>query len=112
MNDQNAGGGRRRKQLLTDAADCVEVLNAECEEYHALTDKTDATMKAAGAEIQRLRKLATDAYEAWDTDQDTRVGKLLRAMVDADFCRTYRPDLLPPNPESSCPPAAQGTTNE
>lgn len=47
------------------------------------------------AESERLRTLARDAAVAWDADRDARVGKLLRAMVDVDYCRTYRPDLVP-----------------
>lgn len=50
---------------------------------------------AGNAEIARLRQLAEDAYRAWDSDQDGRVGKLLRAMLDEDFCHSYRPDLTP-----------------
>lgn len=42
-----------------------------------------------------LRTLAKDAYEAWDNDMDARVGKLLRAMLDEKFSKTYRPDLVP-----------------
>lgn len=48
------------------------------------------------AEIGRLQALAREAYEAWDKDRDSRVGKLLLAMLDAKFCATYRPDLAPP----------------
>ncbi len=47
------------------------------------------------AENERLHTLARDARAAWDADRDARVGKLLRAMVDTDYCRTYRPDLMP-----------------
>lgn len=47
------------------------------------------------AEIQRLQTLARDAFAAWEYDRDARVGKLLRAMVDVQFCKTYRPDLSP-----------------
>jgi hypothetical protein len=47
------------------------------------------------AENVRLRALAADAYAAWDTDHDARVGKLLRAMLDAGFSKQYRPDLVP-----------------
>ena len=45
-------------------------------------------------EIERLRTLARDAYEAWDNDRDARVGKLLIAMLDEKFSKTYRPDLV------------------
>ena len=38
-----------------------------------------------------LMAIANDAYSAWDNDQDSKVGKLLRAMVDEEFRRSYRP---------------------
>jgi hypothetical protein len=60
--------------------------DAECEECARLSD-----------ENEQLRKLAQDAYAAWDSDQETKVGKLLRAMLDANFRKTYRPDLVTPN---------------
>lgn len=54
-------------------------------------------------EIVRLRTetanilaLANDARDAWDNDQDTRVGKLLLAMIDDEFRATYRPDRVTP----------------
>ena len=46
-------------------------------------------------EIERLRTLARDAYAAWDGDKDARVGKLLHAMLDEEFSKSYRPDLVP-----------------
>lgn len=57
------------------------------------------------SEVQRLRSLARDAYEAWDNDRDAKVGKLLRAMLDDAFCKTYRPDLAP-NASGKGPAAA------
>jgi hypothetical protein len=59
----------------------------------------------AAGEIERLRTLARDAYEAWDNDRDGKVGKLLRAMIDKKFCATYRPDL-PHNDQVQAPCAA------
>lgn len=59
-----------------------ETSDEECEECASLID-----------ENEQLRKLAQDAYAAWDSDQETKVGKLLRAMLDGDFRKTYRPDL-------------------
>ena len=55
----------------------------------------------AADEIEQLRKLARDAYAAWNSDQETKVGKLLRAMLDGGFRKTYRPDTVPPNAEVS-----------
>lgn len=46
-------------------------------------------------EIESLLALARDAYDAWDADDDPKVGKLLRAMLDEAFRSTYRPDLRP-----------------
>lgn len=54
-----------------------------------------AEHRAANAEIERLRTLAKDAYDAWQHDRDMRVGKLLLAMMDTKFSATYRPDLVP-----------------
>jgi len=55
--------------------------------YH----KADA--KKWNDEVNALLTLAEDAHEAWDKDEDARVGKLLLAMMDATFRKTYRPDL-------------------
>lgn len=52
-------------------------------------------MVEAADEIERLRTLARDAYAAWDSDKDARVGKLLIAMLDENFSKKYRPDLTP-----------------
>ena len=51
--------------------------------------------KSQTDEIERLRDLAKDAYDAWQHDRDMRVGKLLLAMMDTKFSATYRPDLVP-----------------
>ena len=51
--------------------------------------------KSQTDEIERLRTLAKDAYDAWQHDRDMRVGKLLLAMMDTKFSATYRPDLTP-----------------
>ena len=51
----------------------------------------------AAQEIEALKALANDARDAWDNDQDGRVGKLLLAMIDERFRFTYRPDLVTPN---------------
>lgn len=59
------------------------------------------------AENERLSTLARDAFVAWDAGRDARVGKLLRAMVDADYCRTYRPDLMPNAELSGAPEVAK-----
>lgn len=41
----------------------------------------------------RIITLANDALSAWDSDQDSRTGKLLMAIVDSEFRQKYRPDL-------------------
>ena len=61
----------------------------------------------AECELYQLRKLAEDAYEAWDSDKETQVGKLLRAMLDGGFRKTYRPDLATPNGGSVGPAASR-----
>lgn len=65
-----------------------------------MTMEIDALMSGTRArpldpcdECASLRALAKDAYEAWDNDRDAKVGKLLRAMLDANFRKQYRPDL-------------------
>jgi len=68
-------------------------------ECHALSRSIDdveaagRAMRAAKAEVDRLRTLAKDAYDAWQNDRDMRVGKLLLAMTDTEFSHMYRPDL-------------------
>lgn len=49
------------------------------------------------SEIEAMRSLARDAYDAWDHDRDAKVGKLLRAIMDDDFRAMYRHDLAVPN---------------
>lgn len=51
------------------------------------------------AECEALRALAADAYEAWEYDKDSRVGKLLMAMRNPEFRASYRPDLAAMNRE-------------
>lgn len=46
-------------------------------------------------EVEVMRVLAREAYEAWGADNDARLGKLLRAMIDDEFRNSYRPDLRP-----------------
>lgn len=38
-------------------------------------------------------EVAVEAFEAWDKDDDARVGKLLRAMADPEFAKAYREDV-------------------
>lgn len=60
------------------------------------THHCDQTVgEEAAQEIERLRALARDAYDSWEHDRDAKVGKLLRAMLDAEFSAVYRPDLVP-----------------
>ena len=73
----------------------------------------DALLEEVAEEISRMRILAGEAYEAWEHDRDTRVGKLLRAMGDDKFCQTYRPDLWPPNVKvTGAPPHGGQQENE
>lgn len=43
------------------------------------------------ARIKELEELAANAYRAWDADNDSRVGKILRAMTDENFRKSYLP---------------------
>lgn len=52
-----------------------------------------ATVEQLVRERDELLALAEDAHEAWDKDEDARVGKLLLAMMDEVFRKKYRPDL-------------------
>lgn len=60
----------------------------------------DVRLEIASGEIDRLKGMAADAYEAWDNDRDAKVGKLLRAMADDEFRAMYRPDTVPNEPSS------------
>lgn len=50
--------------------------------------------QAVETEAGQLRFIAEKAKAAWDEEKDHRVGKLLRAMVDVDFRKTYLPELF------------------
>lgn len=43
--------------------------------------------------FDKWRKVASEAYAAWDSDHDMRVGKLLRAMADPAFAKVYRSEI-------------------
>ena len=58
-------------------------------------EAADRELAALRAEAEALRTLAKDAHKAWDADKAMRVGKLLIAMIDPEFRRSYRPDLTP-----------------
>ena len=68
----------------------------------------DAMLEKAADEIDQLRKLASDAFEAWNYDRDSQVGKLLRAMLSNEFRQHYRPELMAPNVELSGLPLTEG----
>lgn len=38
-------------------------------------------------------EVAAEALAAWDQDDHSRVSKLLRAMADPEFAKTYRDDI-------------------
>lgn len=50
-------------------------------------------VRALRVDRDQIMELARDALKAWDGDHEIRVGKLLRAITDAEFRKTYRPDL-------------------
>lgn len=52
-------------------------------------------MRDAITEIESVWSIAHEAYIAWDNDMDAKVGKLLRAILDEQFRKTYRPDKVP-----------------
>ena len=56
-------------------------------------DRLSLAYLALQVENVRLLAIARDAYECWDNDKDTKVGKLLRAMLDEKFRAQYLPDL-------------------
>lgn len=53
-------------------------------------------------EVKALHTLAAAAYKAWDADNDVKVGKLLRAMLEPPFRTAYLPDLEPGSQEQPC----------
>ncbi|AHX16181.1 hypothetical protein CH75_06250 [Dyella jiangningensis] len=55
----------------------------------------------AMAEVKELREVALMAYRSWDKDEDTRLGKLLRAMVDPAFAKTYLPEMQSIHPKDN-----------
>jgi len=58
-------------------------------------DGNSEALSVLSSEVRRLLTLAEDAHEAWDNDRDTKVGKLLYAMISPEFCQHYRPELSP-----------------
>ena len=69
----------------------------DAQEYDSLMDEIayhKADAKKWNDEVNALLTLAEDAHAAWDKDEDARVGKLLLAMMDEVFRKTYRPDLV------------------
>jgi hypothetical protein len=85
---------RHAQEELLDGAVYLERLIQD----KSLAAAPQAPADARDAEILRLRTLARDARAAWNIDKDVRVGKLLFAMTDDAFCRTYRPDLFAAQP--------------
>lgn len=90
------GLGGERRDIVERLRDTPNWMRESWGCWKDCTTQYDRAPFEAADEIERLRTLASDAYEAWDSDRDSRVGKLLRAMLDGKFCATYRPDL-PPN---------------
>jgi hypothetical protein len=54
-------------------------------------------MESAEEEIEAMRWLARDAFDAWNHDKDAKLGKLLRAMIDHEFRKVYRPEMYRPD---------------
>lgn len=90
------GLGGERRDIVERLRDTPNWMRESWGGWKDCTMQYDRAPFEAADEIERLRTLASDAYEAWDSDRDSRVGKLLWAMLDGKFCATYRPDL-PPN---------------
>jgi hypothetical protein len=62
----------------------------------AIRDKLIAlgwTPPGQGASPAAWRKIAAEAYDEWDRDNDMRVGKLLKAMSESSFAASYRADI-------------------
>ena len=53
-------------------------------------------LESAEEEIEAMRWLARDAFDAWNHDKDAKLGKLLRAMIDHEFRKAYRPEMYRP----------------
>lgn len=43
--------------------------------------------------LQLLQSIASEAYDEWDNDNASRVGKILRALADPVFAKSYRADI-------------------
>ncbi len=85
-------------------------MKKDAEEWDALRDEIEyhrADAKKWNDEVNALLTLAEDAHEAWDKDEDARVGKLLLAMMDAAFRKTYRPDLVKVGATDTATPNAE-----
>lgn len=71
----------------------------ECSFMCGAADNGNGCDKAAGIalsqakELRELTVLLQDAHKAWDSDKDSRVGKLLHAALNKDFRYSYRPEL-------------------
>lgn len=55
-------------------------------------------------DINAFRSTAAVALEHWDNDRDTKVGKLLKAMSDPEFAKSYLPGIPPLHTISSAQP--------
>jgi len=83
---------RLSEGLGLEIMDLIEELNKYAGDWRTRAGDVSPVHKAI-AEIKALRLLAQDAAIAWDEGKDSRVGKLLRAMVDVEFRKTYKPDI-------------------
>jgi hypothetical protein len=60
-------------------------------EHNAANAELTALREGDSIAFASLKKIVDDAYEAWDSDNDVRVGKILRAL--AGFLPGYRQDV-------------------
>lgn len=83
--------------LLSEAADCIEALNAECEEYDSLHEQTNGNLLAAGVKIKRLRFVISALIAAGHVKQGTvdDAFSLARAMMPNTVVNAVLPSMSP-----------------
>jgi hypothetical protein len=83
------------KELIQQALDALQDPalgypgNRRLTAVHALTAALALPDAQPVASVQAWRDVAAEAYEHWDNDREMKVGKILRAMADPDFAKSY-----------------------
>lgn len=73
-------------EIATKALGAVVELATDFEDY-----RIDQARRLLAA-LKSVVKIADEAFEAWDKDNDMRCGKMLRALSDPKL-KGYRPDI-------------------